>query len=455
MRTFPALIALVLTACPKPTDTGDSSSQPEYEPAWPDWAWEHWVWEDESTQGSLTEMVNGYTDNDIDVGAVIIDSPWATGYNTFEWDTDLFPDPQGMIDDLHDRGIRVFLWIVPAINTDVEPLYSEAAEAGYFMQSDADSGPAVVSWWKGDGSLIDYWNPDALAWWHELMDPILDMGIDGWKCDGLDFSAILAPYSPALGQDVERLEYSHAYYQDFHDYTRERLGDDRILTARPVDTYGAAPGDDLIELAAFAPVEITWSGWVGDQDSDFGGLKMALRNLYYSSEYGYLAFGSDIGGYRRDDSELGRDKETFLRWAQMGAFCPVMENGGSGQHWPWMFDQETVDIYKSFVDLHHDLLPYLNEQGAEAFEEGRSLFSFLDDETYEYMLGDDIFVAPMTETGTSREVPFPEDGSWTWLFGDHSQHAGGGVEILEFPLDSFPAFVRQGSALEGELLTTP
>lgn len=452
MRCLTLLPSLLLAACPAPKDSGDTEAPVAYEQSWPDWAWRHWVWEDESTQDSLFEMVDGYASNDIDVGAVIIDSPWATGYNTFAWDTALFPDPQGMIDELHRRDIRVFLWIVPAINTDVQPLYDEAAAAGYFMQEDAASGPAVVDWWKGEGSLIDYWNPDAVAWWHEQMDPILDMGIDGWKCDGLDFSAILAPYSPALGAEVARLEYSHAYYRDFHDYTRERLGDDRILTARPVDTYGAAPDEDMVELAAFAPIDITWSGWVGDQDSDFGGLRMALRNLYYSSIYGYLAFGSDIGGYRHDDSELGRDKETFLRWAQLGAFCPVMENGGSGEHWPWRFDQQTVDIYKAFVDLHHSLLPWLNGQGAVAFAEGRSLFEFLDDESYEYLLGEDLFVAPMLEPGTTRVVPFPDGADWVWLFGEHPVYPGGSEEILEIPLDSFPAFVRQGSDLEATLI---
>ena len=135
------------------------------------------------------------------------------------------------------------------------------------MKTRADAeGPAVIDWWKGEGSLIDYFNPEAVEWWHGLVDKTLAYGIDGWKCDGLDFSAIQAKYSPGAGRDVERIEYSHAYYQDFHDYTRDVLGEDRVNTTRPVDNYGADIGGEAVQ---FSPQDITWAGWVGDQDGTF------------------------------------------------------------------------------------------------------------------------------------------------------------------------------------------
>ncbi len=443
-----AMLALSGGCRPSADDDDDSAGDPSPAAPWPEWAFRHWVWEDESTQESATTMVEDYLDRGIDVGAIIIDSPWETGYNTFVWDTERFPDPQGFIDEMHAADVRVFLWITPAINTDVEPLYGEAADAGYFMLAEEGGEPAVVEWWKGEGSLIDYFNPEAVAWWHGLMDPVLDMGIDGWKTDGLDFAAILADYSPGAGREVERLEYSHAYYRDFFDYTRQRLGDDRLITARPNDTYGADIGGDL---TAFAPVDINWAAWVGDQDADFTGLQAALLNMVWSSDYGYVAFGSDIGGYRDDGSALGRDKETFIRWAQLGAFCPVMENGGGGEHRPWMFDEETADIYRDLVDLHHALLPYLMEEGGRAFAEGTSLMTFLDEDTFEYMLGRDVFVAPMIEPGTSRQVTFPADGDWQWLYGDRAVYSGGTTATLEVPLDAFPAFVRVGADVADEL----
>ncbi len=446
-----ALLFGPLGCQPSSSTLTDSLSEPtDPEPPWPQWALEHWVWEDESTQDSVMALVDGYLQRDIAVGAVIIDSPWATGYSTFEWDLELFPDPQRMIDDLHDRGVRVMLWTVPGINVDVQPLYDEAEAAGYFMADPGSKRTAVVEWWKGDGSLIDYWNEDAVAWWHSKVDQTLAYGIDGWKCDGLDFSALIASYSPAAGRRIDRLEYSHLYYRDFFDHTRAVLGDDRLVSARPIDNYGIDVGGDLV---AFAPKDINWAAWVGDQDATFDGLKAALLNFRHSADYGYTVYGSDIGGYREDDTyPQGRSKEVLLRWTGLGAFNPVMENGGGGRHEPWAFDEETVDIYRSFVDTHHALLPYLMREGAVAFEAERSLMTFLDLERYTYLLGPDVYVAPVLEDGAREWEVAPPEGDWVYLYDPTVQVAGGSTVMLSVPLDAYPVLVRAGSRVASELL---
>lgn len=445
-----ALLILLLAACtPPPDDLPDPADDPV--PPWPEWAFEHWAWEDESTQESVLALVQGYQDRDIPLGAVIVDSPWETAYNDFVFDEALFPDPEGLVEELHDRDVRLFLWITQMVNIDAGPVWDQGVAGDYFMRASAEATePAVVHWWKGDGALVDFGNPEAVAWWKGLMDPILDLGIDGWKTDGSDFSASLAPYSPGLGRELSRLEYSHLYYRMFFDYTRERLGDDRLITARPVDNYGADLGGDGV---AFAPVDITWAGWVGDQDPGFEGLQAALRNFWWSADYGYVAFGSDIGGYREDDAfPLGRDREPFLRWAGLGAFSPIMENGGGGAHEPWRFDEEATAIYRDFVRMHDAIRPYLMRQGALAFDEGRSLFDFLDPSTtsYRYRLGPDLFVQPVVEPGEDVRVILP-DGEWRWLFGDGGVYDGPAVRDFVVPIADYPAFVRVGSRLDGEL----
>ena len=435
--------------------TSDATTDAGGKPPWPEWAFHHWVWEDESTQVSATALVDDYLKHNIPVGAIIIDSPWETGYNTFKWDAKLFPDPKKMITDLHSKKVKVMMWIVSGINTDEQPLYNEAKQKDYFMKLNPFGGPAVVDWWKGKGSLLDYFNPKAVTWWHALVDQVLAYDIDGWKCDGLDFSAWAAPWSPGKNFFVTRTQYSHAYYKDFFDYTRQKLGTDRIITARPVDTYGYPLGG-LISEAAFAPREINWAGWVGDQDATFEGLRAALLNMYYSAQLNYIAFGSDIGGYREDNTySTGRSKEVFVRWAQLGAFNPVMENGGGGEHRPWKFDKQTTDIYRTFVKLHYAIIPYLMDEGAKAWAAKKSLMTFLDMTDYRYLLGPDIFVAPMIKAGTARTVKFPTGSDWVYLFDKTKLHKGGSSANLTVPLDEYPVFLKQGSALAGSLKVIP
>ncbi|TNF26452.1 MAG: T9SS type A sorting domain-containing protein [Bacteroidetes bacterium] len=410
---------------------------------WPAYVFSHWVWEDESTQESALTLVDDYLQRDIPVNAIIIDSPWETGYNTFEWDTALFPDAQAMIDSFHSRDVKVIMWITGIINIDEGAIYDYAKDQGYFMKVFPwDTEPAVINWWKGDGSLIDWFNPDAVTWWKGLMDNMLAMGIDGWKCDGTDFSAIQSPWSDGAGGFVSRLDYSHAYYQIHFDYTREVLGNDRVIHARPIDNYGLADiGGDQV---SFSPIPTAFAAWVGDQDATFEGMVWALNNMYHSYEMGYLNFGSDIGGYRENDlfQPIGRSKELFIRWAQLGTFSGLMENGGGGEHRPWMFDAETEDIYRDLVQKRYNMLPYLMQQSETYYAQQRSLMQFFNSTDYSYMLGDDIFVAPFLEEGTTITVNFPAGHNWIYLYNEGLVYSGGTTETLTIPYSEYPVFLK-------------
>jgi alpha-glucosidase (family GH31 glycosyl hydrolase) len=81
--------------------------------------------------------------------------------------------------------------------------------------------------------------------------------------------------------------------------------------------------------------------------------------MFHSAWKNYLNFGFDIGGYEGQTNTKGN----FLRWVQLGAMVPLMENGGNGKHAPWLFDEETADIYKTFAVLHTDLMPFFLTAG--------------------------------------------------------------------------------------------
>lgn len=438
----------VLAPDPGAMEDPYSSLTPETEP-WPEWVFTPWAWEDESTQASVVDLVEGYLSRDIPLGAVIIDSPWETAYNTFEPDPIRFPDLRGLIQLLHSSGVRVILWTTGIINTDANPLYEEASRKGYFMTKGPGEPPVVVRWWKGQGSLIDFFNPEAVRFWDSLMDKALDLGADGFKVDMTDPYVRLAPYSPHLGREVTVLEYSRRYYGSIYAHVRQRKGKDGMITARPVDMNRRDAGGKAALASSHAPLKAGWAGWVGDQVSSFdpehySGIRGALLNYYYSSQLGYLAFGSDIGGYIGAPGK-SLSPVLLLRWAGLGAFSPIMENGGIAEHRPWAYGEDVVAAYRRFARLHMALVPYILEHAPRLYAERRSLLSFVDRRSFSYLLGPDVFVQPITSPCGCAQVRLPDGSRWRYIFDSSEVYEGGTTLHRQFPLDEFPAYVRDGA----------
>ena len=398
---------------------------------YPAWVHEHMVWEHHGTQASAIAFVKGFTDRDIPVGIVDIEPHWATALTTYEPDKKLYPDMKGMIDHFHGQGTKVLLWTSCMLNEDAES-FQEAKEKGYLV-----SNGKLQKWWNGVGAFIDFSNPEAVDWWHRQMDIVLDMGADGWKVDGAEPYIVLQIPSWGKGGPLSWSRYKKLMYDDFYYYTKEKTNGRGVAWARPTDdTLGwGLP-------ITFMDSRINFMGWVGDQDNDWKGLRGALNQMFTSSLFNYVCYGSDIGGFRSGPAD--DPKDVFIRWAQLGALCPVMENGGGGEHRPWMYDEETTSIYRKFVKLHYRLIPYIQSQVAYAHELRRPTMRPTAG-YYQYMLGDDIFVAPIVSEGNDRTILFPA-GEWIYLF-DETKTYKQGVKKLSFPLDEFPVFIRRGAIL--------
>ena len=444
------------------------------------WAHAHWVWlkNDLGNQDNCTALINAYIDLDIPVGVLNIDSEWATAFNNFEVNITKFPDFRGMIESLHEKDIKVTLWATSMVNTD-DPDYQEAVDNEYLVRWGKTGEVRPLKWWHGSGGLLDYTNPSAVAWWHEKMDQVLDAGVDGFKTDGTD-PYIIEYGDEAIGYNDQKInyrEYADSYYGDFFAYTREKRGDGLIMS-RPIDCY--YHGVEFTgECLNFSPKDVMYSGWVGDDDCTWVGLKNAVTKLIYSAWAGYANFGGDIGGYRGSIADNIPGKELFIRWAQLMAFMPLMENGGGGEHRPWMFDDETVRIYRSFVKTHMSLCLYLYELGNKAMESGSSSVwpiapntlpephptstanlgetrrPFKPPSSLDYLLGPSLFISPILHGSKSNDkglaiasIEFPEDSSTMWLdFWEplKEPHSGGTKENIPYPLSLYPVFIRKGS----------
>ncbi|MBN2001423.1 putative Ig domain-containing protein [candidate division KSB1 bacterium] len=406
----------------------------------PAWVYEPWVWEDnDNTQTALQDLVNGYLSRDIPVGVVIIDSPWETSYNTFLITPDYYPTAQQMIDNLHAQNIKVINWITPLINVSSldGPNTGKASNYDYAKQQDyLINNGATYNWWKGVGSFIDYTNPGAVDWWHGQMDQTLALGIDGWKPDAANR---LFPASTfCFAGTIEKKEYGRLYYQDFYEYTMQKTGDAGITFTKPFDEN---PAD-----STYVPRMFSHTTWVGDQlhTWDNQGLLNALNNIFLTAERGFIAIGSDIAGYMGSTAVT---KNLLIRWAQLGAMCPIMENGGAGEHRPWAFDTETVSIYRYFAKLHSQLVPYFYTHAVDAHTADVSLI-LPQTGTWQYKLGNDIFVSAIYQDVTQRSVTVPAGDNWIDYWNDDVIYAGGTtIPNYSASLDKYPIFLRQGAMI--------
>lgn len=209
-------------------------------------------------------------------------------------------------------------------------------------------------------------------------------------------------------------EYRNAYYRNTLQVLRQNVGPEALIMSRPVD------GDK-----DYSPRDVVFMGWVGDEDGTYDGLKTALRYMLESGRDNYVGFGSDIGGFRSNSSDppLERTKELLLRWTAVGALSSFMENGGRGEHFPWNFDNETVDVYRSWVNLHYKLVPYLYTEGTKvALAPNGTLMKPCDDAqaviSQSYFLGPNIYVVPVTRDptpGQLQQVWLPKSSTNQWI----------------------------------------
>jgi alpha-glucosidase (family GH31 glycosyl hydrolase) len=151
-----------------------------------------------------------------------------------------------------------------------------------------------------------------------------------------------------------------------------------------------------------------------------------------------------------------------VRWCQLGALTPLMRdhlgpkrmtNPNAVDMWT---NETTVDTWRRFARLHNDLLPYLYAYAAQAHERGvptmRHMVLRYPDEPdalaqdSQYLLGDELLVAPVVEEGaTTRRVWFPPG---TWIgFWDDRRYEGPGYQEVPAPLETIPLFVRGGAIL--------
>jgi alpha-D-xyloside xylohydrolase len=388
-------------------------------------------WRDLGDAQTVLTDVDEFHALGIPIGWELIDNPWeaADCLGRLQFGTPRFPDGTATIGALHARGVKVMLWISPLVST------GEACQPPPY-------DPTTLIGPTSRDQDIDLLNPAARARFVSRVAALFTLGVDGLKVDRGD-DVDLEPRGPTLSS-----RYPVLLQQAVLDAAR---------------SAGLSSFGEMVRAASSASTHLVAGVWAGDQDASWQSLGNAVGEAQSAGVSGFPIWGSDIGGY----SSAGLTDELFVRWAQFGALCPIMEVGGQGPNaTPWTFAPATVDLFRRAVLLHYELAPYLRVLERQAAATGDPIlrplgYAYPNDKgswvsSSELMVGDDLLADPIVGGGFGSPQPlqigtYLPPGRWYDLFTGGPPIAGPAGVLRLTTLADFPLYARAGAVLPFDL----
>ena len=411
--------------------------RPAQVPAWSYGLWLSTSFTTDYDEATVTRFVDEMAARELPVSVFHFDCFWMREFNwcDFEWDPRTFPDPDGMLARLHEKDLRVCVWINPYIGQR-SPLFAEASAQGYLVKR-PDGSTWQWDLWQAGMGLVDFTNPDATRWFQEKLRALLRQGVDCFKTDFGERIPLEVEYFDGSSPDRMHNLYTQRYNEAvFAVLEEERGAGDAVVFARSATTGGQR-----------LPVH-----WGGDSTSTFESMAETLRGGLSLACSGFGFWSHDIGGF-----EGTPDPAVFKRWVAFGLLGTHSRFHGSGSYRvPWAFDEEAVDVTRVFTRLKLSLMPYLYQLGLDASATGvpvmrPMVLEFPGDRGAEYldrqyMLGSSLLVAPVFTESGEVEFYLPA-GRWTnWWTGEVVEsHGAWRSEVHGF--DSVPLYVREGAVL--------
>ncbi len=361
-----------------------------------------------------------------------------------------WPNPKGMVEKLHNNGLKCVLWQIPVIkstpnlrNIQRNKDLAYAKEHGYLVKH-ADGTPYAISedWFK-ESAIIDFTNPEAVQWWLSKRDYLLDeVGIDGFKTDGGEciFAHDIALYD-GTPPNQARNRYAESYLQGYYQYGKAR--------AQNNDTNYIS-----FSRAGFSGAHTYPAHWAGDERSTFAAMQRTLVAGINASLSGIIYWGFDLGGFNGDIPTV----DLYIRSTQFATFAPIMQYHAESRgefnqdRTPWNIadrwnDTRALIVYRTYAHLRMQIIPYIEWTIRQIVTTGEPLMKPVSfDITDQYYFGSSLLVCPVMEEGvTSRQVYLPE-GEYVDFF-TLQRYGGAKWLCFEAPLDRFPLFLRIGEPL--------
>jgi len=364
-------------------------------------------------------------------GVLMIDDNWQENYGVWEFSPRRFSDPKGMIKQLHEMGFKVMLWVCPFVSPDSE-VFRKLAEEGMLvldpqqtqeiLWANTSNKAAIIRWWNGASASLDLSNPKAQKWFKERLDHLVnEYGVDGFKFDAGD---------------------ARFYIDDVVSFNVKTPNDHTSFFAElglhyPLNEYRASWKMAGLPLAQR----------LRDKTHRWTDLDKLIPDQMSQSVMGYAYTCPDlIGGGELQSFLHGStiDEELVVRSAQVHALMPMMQFSVA----PWrVLSKENADICLKMSKLHEEMGGYILELAKAASKTGEPIVKPMElafpGNGYEtikdqFVLGNDIIVAPVTEKGAhSRKVVLPKG---KWKAEDGNTYKGGKAIEITVPLERLPYF---------------
>ncbi len=412
-------------------------------------------------QEQVLKIAREYHERGIPVDVFVIDFYHWPRCGDWRFDPEYFPDPEPMIKELADMGMKTMVSIWPQVDSRSEN-FEELKQQGLLVKSGA--GVDVQQIFQGNNVFIDTTNPRTRKYvWEKVKKNYQDIGIRTYWLDEAEpeyAGYAYQNYHYAAGPDLEvgniyPREYARLFYEG-----QKSAGQDDILNLIRCAWVGSQRYGTLV-----------WSGDIASTYEDFrkqicAGLHMGIAGIPW--------WTTDIGGFHFGDIRDEGFKKLLVRWFEYGTFCPVMRLHGNRQpiepiidakgeyrcptgadNEIWSYGEENYEIMKKYIGIREKMRDYTRSLMQEAHEKGtpvmRTLFyAFPEDAkawdvTDEYLFGGDILVAPVCHEGAlSREVYLPEGAKWT-LASTGEVFEGGQTVCVDAPIDVIPLFLKNGA----------
>ncbi len=366
-----------------------------------------------------------------------------------------WPDPKGLMDYLHDNGLKAILWQIPIqkyLNRQHHPQKDQdeayMIQQGYTVKDGHGEPYRMPEGWFKESLLMDFTNQAGSKWWFDKRQYLLDIGVDGFKTDGGEF--VFGRHSKfhdgSTGHEM-RNRYPNDYIEAYYKFATDYHNGDALTFSR----------------AGYTGAQSIPAHWAGDERSTFDAFRNSLIAGLSSGMSGLSMWGWDLAGFNGDIPTV----ELFIRSAQMAAFCPIMQYHAESKaefnqdRTPWNIadrtgDNRAISGYRYYANLRMNLLPYIYDQARKATEQGiplmRSLYMEYPNDTKvydifdQYLFGEDMLVAPVIEEGKEERKVYIPEGKWVHLF-TNEVVSGPCYRNDKATLMDIPAYVKAGSVL--------